>query len=160
MELVLIRHALAEDAGADKPDAERRLTRAGRRRFEAALPALSVLIEKKQVRIWTSPLARARETAEILAKCLGTDSVEPVDAVAGGSFEAFFELLAHAAPDDCIVVVGHQPQLGLWSRQICGFELPFKKGAAAAFQLEPPSGPAGELRWFIQPGPLRRLGRA
>ncbi len=159
MELVLIRHGIAEERAGEMPDADRRLTRKGRRRLETALPAYCLLLHQKQLRVWSSPLARARETADLLAAALASGPVETFDAIADGSLEPLLNQLDGSGPDDCIVVVGHQPYLGAWSRQLCGLELPFRKGAAAAFRLDPPSAGRGDLLWFLQPGPLRRIGR-
>lgn len=158
MEIILIRHGIAEAEDGSKPDAERRLTGKGRRRFEESVPALCRLLRGKQVRIWSSPLLRARETADILAPALGA-TVEEFGEIAGGSFDALLEPLIQADPDSRIVIVGHQPELGSWSSRICSMDLPFRKGAAALFRLAQPVTGQGELRWFLQPGPLRRLSR-
>lgn len=158
MELVLIRHGIAETGTGSMPDADRALTRKGRRRLEAAMPAYCLLLRKKPVRIWTSPLARARESAEIIVEGLDAGPAERYDAIASGSFEALTQLLAKADPNDCIVIVGHQPHLGKWSSRICGLDMPFRKGAIAAFSYDPTSS-QGDLLWFLQPGTLRRLSR-
>ena len=74
MDLILLRHGEAEDAthpGDPAEDAARRLTDDGKTKLSRSLPQLSLLLDdKKQLVIWTSPLVRARETAEILRDSL------------------------------------------------------------------------------------------
>ena len=68
MELYLVRHAIAEDR-ADAGDDERALTEAGRAKMIRATQGLRKLKVRPDL-ILTSPLRRARETAEILAQGL------------------------------------------------------------------------------------------
>ncbi|MDW7656278.1 MAG: histidine phosphatase family protein, partial [Bacillota bacterium] len=71
MHLILVRHGIAEDAGPGQPDADRRLTLQGKHRLSDAMPGLSrYLSGQKSIEIWSSPLSRAVETAEILANGL------------------------------------------------------------------------------------------
>ncbi len=156
MELILVRHAIAEARNSSMEDFDRQLTSEGRRRFEASLPAYKMLLPK-QVRIWSSPLVRAWQTAELLARAVDVTNIESKDVIAGASFESFFKLVSQAEPEDCIVVVGHQPYLADWCGQLCGFDLPFKKGAAASLKLEAETAGQAELKWFIQPATLRGL---
>ena len=67
--IYLVRHAIAEDRElrADLPDEERRLTDKGMRRMRRAVEGLAAL-EVEVDTIWTSPLRRAKETAELLAE--------------------------------------------------------------------------------------------
>src|SRR6476646_3074808 len=67
MILYLIRHGVAVDSGTDGiPDAERPLTSEGIRRMRQNARGLKRLNVKIDA-VWTSPLVRARQTAEILA---------------------------------------------------------------------------------------------
>jgi phosphohistidine phosphatase SixA len=65
MKLYLLRHATAEDAAAS--DAARELTRDGREEARIAGQAL-VALGVKPDHILTSPLVRARQTADLVAK--------------------------------------------------------------------------------------------
>jgi phosphohistidine phosphatase len=72
--LLLLRHGIAEDRSEDRPDALRALTPAGRRRTTAVLER-AVALGLAADRLVSSPLVRARQTAEIalsagLAPCL------------------------------------------------------------------------------------------
>ena len=103
MDLILWRHAEAEDGG---PDLERELTAKGRKQAERVaqwllqrLPARFVLI--------ASPAARAQQTAEALGIPIKTDaSSRPAPPVAhpqGGGWPDY---------KGAAVMVGHQPDLG------------------------------------------------
>jgi phosphohistidine phosphatase len=62
--LLLVRHGIAEDRSEDRPDGLRALTPAGRRRTTAVLEravALGLAVD----RLVSSPLVRARQTAEL-----------------------------------------------------------------------------------------------
>ena len=72
--LLLLRHGIAEDRSEDRPDGLRALTPAGHRRTTAVLER-AVALGLAADRLVSSPLVRARQTAEIalragLAPCL------------------------------------------------------------------------------------------
>jgi phosphohistidine phosphatase len=73
-QLLLLRHGIAEDRSEDRPDGLRALTPAGHRRSTAVLER-AVALGLAADRLVSSPLVRARQTAEIalsagLAPCL------------------------------------------------------------------------------------------
>ena len=71
MELLIIRHGLAGDKTAwakkGRPDAERPLTKEGRRKLKEAAPGLAKVFGKAEL-LASSPLVRALQTAELLPK--------------------------------------------------------------------------------------------
>jgi phosphohistidine phosphatase len=107
MELILWRHADAEDAAPGKPDAERSLTATGE---EQALRMAAWLGKRlpDDARILVSPAKRAQQTARALSKHF--ESNGNVGTTAGPQSV----LTAAAWPDGgaTVVVVGHQPTLG------------------------------------------------
>ena len=106
MQLHLVRHAEADSA---EPDELRRLTRAGR----LAARELGERLAREGVRpdaILTSPLLRARETGEELARALGATS-EPSDRLAPGATAADVRA-AVTGRGETVLVVGHQPDFG------------------------------------------------
>lgn len=170
MELLVIRHAIAEDRETfqqkGKPDAERPLTERGRRRMRSAARGLATLVPGIDV-LATSPYARAVETAEIVSRAFRDAAPTPmtVDLLTPeGSFEALLTWLGEE-PADRTAIVGHEPHLsGFISWLLTGRHGSFvelKKGAASLLQL-PPRGPAGSafLRWALTPGQLRALDLA
>jgi phosphohistidine phosphatase len=129
----LVRHAKAESKDPGD-DATRRLSPEGRERFAAharnAAPRLSVS------RIATSPLVRARETAELLAAATGAPLAEE-DALASGASggREILDLgrrLGHGA-----ALVGHNPELQEAVALAAGRDLDLRTGAIAAIDAEP-----------------------
>ncbi len=168
MDLYIVRHAIAVERGdpAYPWDDDRPLTPEGMHKFRLAARGL----EKLDVRpdhILSSPLIRARQTAEILRDTVlphleieCTPHLKP-GAEFGDSLGAVAALGAKS-----VAVVGHEPHLsGFASYLLIGpkgaASLVFKKGAAAliCFPAEPAPG-LGYLEWLLQPGALRRIAEA
>lgn len=162
-ELYLIRHGVAEDRGAAwSDDSKRPLTDEGMSRLGKAARGLRRLGVSVDV-ILTSPLVRARQTAEIIAAELdphphvvNADSLEP-----GGSHQAVIADLEKQSKRVRIALVGHEPGIGELAARLIGTRHPmeFKKGGVCRIDVDalPPSAP-GDLRWFLTPKILRRLG--
>jgi phosphohistidine phosphatase SixA len=159
MELVLLRHAKAEEDSAALPDERRELVPKGRKRALAVARGLERLLPAGgRVEIWTSPALRARQTADIIADYLGVAMVKEHAAIYAGSLESLIAEWAGAAEERTVIVVGHEPYLGIWARQLADVTLPFKKCAAAGFTLAAPDFATGTLRWFAGPKVLAALG--
>lgn len=150
MELILWRHAEAEDADGRTSDLERRLTRRGekqaRRVAQWLLPRLS-----QGTRVLVSPARRTRQTADALETSY---EIEP--RIAPGA--AAPEILAAAGwprHQGTVLVVGHQPSLGeLASLLLLGEEtaLSVRKGALWWFEHRARGGQAGAvLRSVVDP---------
>ncbi|HLE44873.1 MAG TPA: phosphoglycerate mutase family protein, partial [Methylomirabilota bacterium] len=102
MRLLIIRHAIAVPRGTPGiPDDDRPLTPRGRRRFQKAARGLARIAGRPDV-LLTSPLIRARATAEIAAKAWGRikPTIEP--ALAGESLPEVLAALS-AQPADATV---------------------------------------------------------
>ena len=161
--LYLVRHAIAADRGDDYPDDSKRpLTGAGRSRFEKASRGLVALGVDVDV-VFTSPLVRARQTAEILAHELGgrPPVFETAALAPGGSFQDLVAEIGHHSRARRIALVGHTPGIGEFAARLLGAtgRLEFRKGGVCRIDVEslPPTAP-GELRWFATPKMLVRLG--
>jgi phosphohistidine phosphatase SixA len=113
MRLVLMRHADAGDAdpGRWPGDRERPLTDAGRREHAlvaAALHRMGVVFD----RILTSPLARARETADITSRAYGGVPAPEPSELLGERAEPARTLAGLAAVEaERLLCVGHEPTL-------------------------------------------------
>ncbi len=141
----LVRHAKAEK---DHPggDSARRLTEEGRERFRRLLADLGARV--RPLRILTSPLERARETAEILAAAAGAP-VEEEPGLAGGRSTGREILRLAERAGDGTALVGHNPELGeAIALAAGGAEQEVKPGAVAALDLLP-GGP--RLAWIRSP---------
>jgi phosphohistidine phosphatase len=162
MKLYLIRHAIAEDARDGQSDADRALTREGIQKFQKAAAGIVKLIGEEGVPvILTSPLLRARQTAEILADALDRaglkTQVKPTDALAPGNVSRLIrEARGTRGP---VAAVGHEPFLSQCIGELC-FQsagiVEMKKGAVATLELRP-TGLRAELLSLLPPAVLRKL---
>jgi len=161
-EIYLIRHGLAEERGDSWPDdAKRPLTDEGISRMRKSVRGLSRLGVTLDV-VLTSPLVRARQTAEILAagvsprpSLISAESLAP-----DGSFAAVIADLEKHVRKGRIALVGHEPGIGELAARLIGSRhaIEFKKGAVCRIDLAtiPPSGP-GDLRWLLTPKIMRAI---
>lgn len=163
-ELYLVRHAIAAERGSEWPDDARRpLTERGLNRFLEAvkgLRRLDVTIDE----IFTSPLVRAKQTAELLAEGVdGRPPVKVLDALSPGhTSSSVMTQLARVAKRRRIALVGHEPELGELAAHLIGAgrALPFKKGGVCRIDVESlTSRRAGALNWFVTPKVLRGLSK-
>jgi phosphohistidine phosphatase len=163
MKVLLIRHAPAVRAGRDGiRDHDRPLTPRGRRRFRQAARGLARIAGRPDI-LLTSPLTRARETAEIAAAAFKrvTPRIEP--ALGQDDVDVLVTALKKYRPDATVALVGHEPTLSALLAHL--LRMPegtdrfiFKKGGVALVHL--PDGPSmpGQLRWFVKPRILRSVG--
>ena len=128
MRLYLVRHAQAEPG---HPDELRRLTPEGRE--QARLLAERLAGERPEA-VVTSPLLRARETADVLARACGLEA-EPDERLAPGATSADARRAA-SERGERIVLVGHQPDLGRIAAALTGGdEPPFPTAGMAVIDL-------------------------
>lgn len=165
IELYLVRHAIAAERGANYPDdRERPLTADGISRFKHAVDGLTDLDVKVDL-VLTSPLVRARHTAELLVAGLpGKPRLEVLETLApGGRMPAVLDAITkYSRRYRRIALVGHEPDLGELAVKLLQAKglIEFKKGAVALIELDGalPTGP-GTLRWLIPPRALRKIKR-
>jgi phosphohistidine phosphatase len=168
MKLLVIRHAIAEDAkrfaktGAD--DGERPLTSRGRRRMRAAARGLRRVVPEIDL-LATSPLARAEQTADIVAATYKNPKLVKLNHLAPeASVHALLKWLQERKHDSTVALVGHEPQLGAFtSWMLTGLQESFvklKKGGACLLELKEQVRPGrARLLWSLAPAQLRLLGR-
>ena len=161
-ELYFVRHGLAEERGDAWPDDTKRpLTEEGMSRLRKAVRGLSRIGVAIDV-VLTSPLVRARQTAEIVAGGLDPrPSIVNVDSLApAGSYAAVLADLEKHSRKSRLALVGHEPMMGELAARLVGSRHPieFKKGGVCRIDVEnlPPAGPA-DLRWMLTPKILRAL---
>jgi phosphohistidine phosphatase len=161
VKVLLVRHAAAVPRGTPGvPDDERSLTPKGRAKFSAAAKGLARIAHRPDV-LLTSPLPRARATAEIAARAFKRiePTIEP--ALARESVDGIVAALGAHPPGATVALVGHEPTLSALLARLLGSahgeRLGFKKGGAALVDL--PDGPSGGglLIWFLKPKVLRAL---
>ena len=153
MELYLLRHGIAEDRSPDGSDEARRLTEDGRARLEATKAGLARLRVRPE-RLLTSPLVRARQTAQIVGAHLGL-APEVAEALAPGCrSEHILGLLAERLGSGAVLAVGHEPDLSQIVLAITGARCEMKKGALARIDLAPGAA-HGTLTFLVPPRGLR-----
>jgi phosphohistidine phosphatase len=163
-ELYLVRHAIAADRGSEWPDDTKRpLTERGIARFKEVVKGLRRL-DVKIDEVFTSPLIRARQTADLLSEGLeGKPPVKVLDALAPGhTSAAVMTQLAKVAKRRRIALVGHEPDLGELAAHLIGAgrALGFKKGGVCRIDVGSLSARrAASLVWFVPPSLLRQLKR-
>ncbi len=154
MKLYFLRHGKADWPEWDKPDDERPLTKAGRKEMQAIAEFLRDLDLRPGV-IFTSPLPRALQTAEIAAEALGVRLTEA--AVLGKGFNAakLRGLIKQAKGED-LMIVGHEPDFSAVILALTGGDVTLKKGGIARVDLETAASFSGRLAWLIPPKIARR----
>jgi phosphohistidine phosphatase len=148
--IYLIRHA---DAVSDEVDPARPLSAKGREQVGGVCRILRKGSGFKPAEFWHSPLARSRETAELLRRGLGlpaplvlTPGLEPDDDP--GRVAAVL-----AAEKRDVAVVGHEPHLGVLAVLMvegtprAGIFYPFPKAGVLALS---PDGKRWRPEWLVR----------
>lgn len=163
MELYLLRHGSAVDIGewGVRTDGERMLTRKGRECTEEVLRALREVCRPQG--IWTSPLVRACETAEIAREVLAAEvPVKRLEfLLPGGNTVGLLQWLS-SRKEDSLMLVGHMPDLAILAGSLTsGVEsggIAFKKSGVCCIVFEERIGKGkGQLGWLVTPSLLRLL---
>ncbi len=131
MQLYLVRHA---DATPGDPDELRTLSDEGREQARTLGEQLKAGGVQPDV-VLTSPLLRARETAEALARATGSRAETDERLAPGATADGVRE--AVAGRGERVVVVGHQPDCGQITAAFRGGEEP-KFPAAGMVVIELP----------------------
>jgi len=163
MRVIIFRHGPAGERDAQRwpDDSLRPLTSRGAERTHAAACGLA-WVEPDIGVIVTSPLARATQTADVLARVFEDATVETLDELRPlGSHRRILEFLASRPADACLALVGHEPDLGrLVGVLVFGapVAMPLKKAGACAIEFdgEVKAG-GGRLCWTMPPRLLRRV---
>jgi phosphohistidine phosphatase len=159
MELYCIRHGLAAERGTYTNDDKRPLTDEGIRKTKRVAQRLYELDLRFDL-ILTSPLVRARQTADILQMNGLSKQLEEIDFLApGGSFTAGVNWLMQwrAAGGTQLAIVGHEPDLGEWAEQLVWGKaqqnLVVKKAGVIGIRLPNAGNLVGnsELFWLTPP---------
>jgi phosphohistidine phosphatase len=158
MDLYLIRHADAQPLGVGgiQNDAERPLTPEGQKQCGP----LAAALERQGIRlqaIVTSPLLRARQTAEGLRKGLAAPMPElhSCDHLAPGGRRRKLTRFLRGIGAESVAVVGHMPDLSLYLGWLIGsrkVQIDMAKAGIACihFEDEPDKGD-GTLAWLVTP---------
>jgi phosphohistidine phosphatase len=160
MELYLIRHGIAQERSPDIQDEERVLTKEGRQKTKKVAQKL-VELDLHFDLILTSPLVRARQTAEILLETGLSSQIEESHHLApdGNIYNWFKEWLEpkHYSPNTQLALVGHEPCLSEWAEILLWGEvkasLVLKKAGMIGIKLPEIGSPLGrsQMYWLTPP---------
>jgi phosphohistidine phosphatase len=163
MMLYIMRHGLAEEPTPKGDDASRKLTAKGAdkiRKAAAGIRAMGLALDM----ILTSPVARAAETAEIVANELGGARPKAMPELSTGASPAgALDALAKQRLSESVLVVGHEPTLSrLASLMLTGSSesvgIKLKQGGVIALEFpDRVERGAAQLRWMMTQRQLRQL---
>jgi len=163
MQLYLVGHGIAAEAGEGISDEWRPLTDKGRRRFQKTARAFGKLGRKLDL-ILTSPHVRAVQTAEILA-----GQTEHGEVAILPELDPKFDVAAvrsaiatRAGEAEAVAVVGHQPQLSSVLAALSGVpqeDIDLEEGTIVRVDVSTlANGAPAEPRWWLKPKGSRKKG--
>jgi phosphohistidine phosphatase len=153
MKVYFLRHGKADRSQWDGDDDARPLTAEGEEAMRREAKALRALGLAPDV-IVTSPLARARRTAELAADGLGMSGRVVVDDRLAPGFDVprLEQVLAAHGPAREVMVVGHEPDFSATVAELIGGgDIVMKKGGLARVDVTAPVAGGGELVWLLTP---------
>ncbi len=165
MDLFILRHGEAgRRSSTIRDDSKRTLTEEG----EKEIIDISKGVEDLGIEfdyIFTSPLLRARQTAEVISKIVTSkNQIKELDELKPeGNKLQLYNKLSNLKQDSVILIVGHEPYLSeLVGEAISneGCKIDLKKGGLARIRvLTILPKLKGELRWLLTPKHLKRIAR-
>jgi phosphohistidine phosphatase len=165
MELFILRHGEAgKPSATSKEDSKRPLTLAGKKEIEEISKGLK-LVGVKFDYIFTSPLLRSKQTAEIVFKNLQCKNLvsELEELKPEGNKLQLYNKLSTLKQGSFVLIVGHEPYLSeLIGEAIskCNSRIDLKKGGLARIRiisLLPKI--QGELRWLLSPKHMKKMAK-
>ena len=157
MKILFLRHGIAEDRDLEKADELRELTPEGIRELEENARFLKMYLTNDLVRLITSPLQRAVDTARILTEA-GFKEGQTMNFVATGNF-GVLKRLVKADPETTLLIVGHSPYLEEWIFAITKQSIQMEKAACAQVEITDEAEFAGFVTWYLPITKYKRLIR-
>jgi phosphohistidine phosphatase len=158
MILYFLRHGLAGSREEWKGDASRRpLTKKGMKNMGTQAKSLARLDLRLDV-IITSPLTRAFQTADMVARELKmVEQLAPDERLAPGfGLDDLEQVLADHSEAKTIMLVGHEPDFSLTISALTGGgNVMLKKGGLARADITATNPLQGNLVWLLPPKSMR-----
>lgn len=156
LRLYFLRHgkAMSRDDWRDD-DGLRPLTEQGEREVRAIGTRL-VAMGLRPGLVVSSPLARARRTAELVAEAFGMPGEVVLDERLAPGFDraALTGVIADRDPAGSLMVVGHEPDFSGTIGELTGGRVVCKKAGLARVDVDGPDLGGGRLVWLLPPGLL------
>jgi phosphohistidine phosphatase SixA len=134
------------------------LTEAGKSQTRAVAVALKKTKNPAVEAIWSSPLVRAWQTAELISEVLGLEVEECEELACGTSVDAFVGVLVQRSAPERLMLVGHEPDMGHFVSALSGAPPPFFQKAAVAKLNGDFRFRGMKQEWYLPPAEL--LGNA
>jgi phosphohistidine phosphatase len=160
MRIYIVRHGIAEET-AKGGDEQRALSDEGRKKMKEIAAGFARLEPEIDV-IYSSPLVRAMQTAEIVAKGIAhSKNIEKMIELSPGHSPAeVAKKLQGLKKGSNFVLAGHEPNCSLLADYLLGrVEIEFKKGAISLIETESCEAGSGILIWHLSPQVLRLIGK-
>lgn len=148
MKLYFLRHGEADWPNWNKPDDERPLTERGKKEMKKIAVFLTRL-DLSLDHIITSPLPRAKQTAEPVAKRFELTLSED-ELLEPGFSIAEFKRLVKKYPGESLMIVGHEPDFTKTISELTGARLKLSKAGLALVDVDLASM-RGKLLWVFPP---------
>lgn len=160
MEIYFIRHGIAAERAEYTQDEIRPLTEQGKEKTIKVAQRLQRIGLNFDLML-TSPLVRARTTAEILQKAGLTKQILEYPPLApGGDFDSWVSWLLNSEYNQRqsnLALVGHQPDLGNWAEMLvwgsAQEKLELKKAGVIGLELPENGSPVGNSILFLLTSP-------
>lgn len=162
MQLYILRHGIAYERDEwNGNDDSRPLTEEGKKRTRDVIKALHKDDKLDVEAIWSSPLVRAVQTAEIAGKVLGLDVVTVEELSSGTTLHRLLSAFKKRNPlPEKLMLVGHEPDCGEIIGGLVGDDhgmYALKKAGIAKLQGE--FAAAGmKLKWLLAPADVLNGG--
>jgi len=148
MRLYFLRHGEADWPNWNKPDDERPLTERGKKEMKKVAAFLARL-DLSLDHIVTSPLPRAKQTAEPVAKYFELELSED-ELLEPGFGSAELKKLVKKYPGESLMVVGHEPDFTKTISTLTGARLKLSKGGLELVDVDLTTM-RGRLLWLFPP---------
>lgn len=163
MYICLMRHGKAELYRDGQDDSGRVLTSRGIQDVRDMAALARKWWPGGTTRIWTSPLIRACQTADIMSQSLQPAAIRTDCYIGDGDLSGLYEELKALPEMDTLLIVGHQPYLDRWTEAWTGSSAGFKTASMALVSYDPYDGNfgKGKLLLYLHPAGARLfLGQA
>ena len=166
MHLYFLRHGKAEQPWEwTGTEADRPLTEHGRATMRAAAGGMRTL-DLQLSGIFSSPLARSRQSADIVGEALEVPVFETAGLAPGCDLDEISAIIGQQRATQSLMFVGHEPDLSTIVGMLIGWHGPanitMKKGACCRVDISPENSSApilagrGALVWLLT---CKQLGR-
>ncbi|TGK61543.1 phosphohistidine phosphatase SixA [Leptospira wolffii] len=156
MKIIIARHGEAIPNSPDGQDSSRILSPKG----EADVEKMARFFQTgfKIKKIYHSPYLRTKATAEIYSRILipelETESIEYL--LPGEDYLRICPLLKDNSNSDAILIVGHSPDVSIFSENLLGISgvgksFLFTPGSALAVNIPREKFQGGQIIWFVSP---------